>query len=110
MLDQGIERERLKLDETRFRSENSYRWCTLWLAVITAAISVLEFTTSNSRDEERLKLDAQKQEADLQKKAVNLHLKQSRLERERERDATRHTREVSTGSCRLILILILSRS
>lgn len=85
--DQGIERERLTLDEMRFRSDNSYRWIALWVTVIPIAIAALQFTTSNSRDEERLKLDAQKQVADLQQKAVDLHLKQSTLERER--DATR---------------------
>lgn len=82
--DQGIERERLSLDEMKFRSDNSYRWIALWITVIPIAIAALQFTTSNSRDEERLKLDAQKQLVDLQQKAVDLHLRQSTVERERD--------------------------
>ncbi|WP_045121950.1 tetratricopeptide repeat protein [Pseudomonas sp. GM30] len=81
--DQGIELERLKLDEIRFRSDNRFRWITFGVTVIPIAITALQFMTSNARDDERLKLEVRKQEAELQHRVDDLHLKQSTLEQER---------------------------
>lgn len=81
--DQGIELERLKLDEIRFRSDNRFRWITFGATVIPIAITALQFTTSNARDEERLRLEVRKQEAEQQKRVDDLQLKQSTLEQEK---------------------------
>lgn len=84
----GIERDRLRLEQTKFRSESRHSRIVLWVGTFVGVVAVIIPATSNYlNDSARLKLDAQRQEVELQQKADDLRLKQSEMERSR--DATR---------------------
>ncbi len=85
---EGIEHDRLRLEATRFRSESSHNRTVLWVGAFVSVVGFIIPATSNYLNESgRLKLDAQRQEVELQQKADDLKLKQSEMERSR--DATR---------------------
>lgn len=84
----GIERDRLRLEHTKFRSESRHNRIVLWVGAFVGVVGVIiPATSSYLNDSARLKLDAQRQEVELQQKADDLRLKQSEMERSR--DATR---------------------
>ncbi|KOP50833.1 hypothetical protein OX88_27470 [Pseudomonas coronafaciens pv. porri] len=85
---QGIERDRLRLEDTKFRSESSHNRRALWVGAFVSIVAVIIPATSNYLNESaRLKLEALRQEADLQHKTDDLRLKRSEMERST--DATR---------------------
>lgn len=85
---QGIERDRLRLEDTKFRSESSHNRKVLWVGAFVSIIVVIIPAASNYLNESaRLKLESLRQAAELQHKTDDLRLKQSEMERSR--DATR---------------------
>jgi len=85
---QGIERDRLRLENTKFRSESSHSRTVLWVgAFVSVVVVIIPATSSYLNESARLKLDTQRQEVELQQRADDLRLKQSEMERSR--DATR---------------------
>ncbi|WP_248767262.1 tetratricopeptide repeat protein [Pseudomonas sp. MWU12-2345] len=85
---QGVERDRLRLEDTKFRSESSHNRTVLWVgAFVSVVVVIIPATSSYLNESARLKLDAHRQEVELQQKADDLKLKQSEMERSR--DATR---------------------
>lgn len=84
----GVERDRLRLEHTKFRSESSHNRTVLWVGAFVSVFGFVIPAASNYINESgRLKLDAQRQQVELQQKADDLKLKQSEIERSR--DATR---------------------
>lgn len=85
---QGIERDRLRLESRRFRSESSHNRTVLWVgAFVSVVVVIIPATSTYLNEQARLKLEAQRQEVERQQKADDLRLKQSEIERSR--DATR---------------------
>lgn len=85
---QGIERDRLRLEDTKFRSETSHNRKVLWVgAFVSVFVVIIPAISSYFNESARLKLDAHRQEVELQQKADDLRLKQSEMERSR--DASR---------------------
>lgn len=83
-----IERDRLRLERAKFRSESRHNRIALWVsAFVGVVVVIIPATSSYLNDSARLELDAQRQKAELQQKADDLKLKQSEMERSR--DATR---------------------
>lgn len=87
-VNQGIERDRLRLELTKFQWESGHKLTVLWVGVaVSIALGLIPAASSYLNDSARLKLDAHRQEVELQQKADELKLKQGEMERSR--DATR---------------------